>query len=219
MQQFFEAIKAGDTAKVASLLDASPELVDARDAAGVAAVAVAKYNRREDVVRLLESRGATLDVFTAAIVGRVERMRELLAADPAPANAFSPDGWTPLHLAAYFGQRDAAELLIRSGAVVNMRSNNSMSTMPLHAAAAGRHIELVRLLLEHDAPVNARQHGGWTPLHAAAQNGDIPMTELLIGAGAQVKSRADNNQTPLDLALIKGNQDMADVLGNFGAFD
>lgn len=219
MKQLFDAIKAGDTAAVAGLLDATPELVNAKDDAGLSAFTVAKYSRREEIAQLLERRGAQLDIFMAAMVGRPDRIHELLEADAKLVSAFSHDGWTALHLASFFGHDKCAELLIGNGAGVDTRSSNQMNNMPLHAAAAGRHIEVARLLLENGAPVNARQHGGWTPLHAAAQNGDTSMAELLIGAGADVKSRADNNQTPLDLALIKGNQDMADVLGNFGAFD
>ena len=60
-----------------------------------------------------------------------------------------------------------------------------MQNMPLHAAAAGKHADIVKLLIDHGASVNARQHGGWTALHAAAQNGDVAMAAILIAAGAR----------------------------------
>ena len=53
-------------------------------------------------------------------------------------NSFSADGWTPLHLAAFFGSR-MRHVLLNTGAKVNERSTNPMQNMPLHAAASGRH--------------------------------------------------------------------------------
>ena len=78
-------------------------------------------------------------------------------------SAVSSDGWTPLHLAAFFGKGDAARLLLNKGASVTARSTNQMANTPLHAAAAGKHAEIVKLLLDHGANANARQHGGWAP--------------------------------------------------------
>lgn len=217
MKQLFDAIKAGDTAAVASLLDAQPALVDAVDDAGLNAFAVATYHRKDEIAALLRARGARLNIHTAAMAGDVPSLRSFLAANISLASSFSPDGWTPLHLAAFFGHLDCARLLIEAGAPVNERGRNSLNNMPIHAATAGRKVDIVVLLLENGAGVNARQHGGWTALHGAAQNGDANIVHVLIGAGADVTARADNNQTPLDLAILKGNQEMVDILEHYGA--
>ncbi len=217
MKQLFEAIRAGDTAAVQALVDQNPELARATDESGVPALTLAVYHRKPEIVSLLENGGATADIFSAAMLGRPDLLREILAASPDSVNSFSPDGWTPLHLAAFFGQRECVELLLNAGAKLNERSSNAMQNMPLHAAAPGRHADIVRILLERGAWVNARQHGGWTALHAAAQNGDTALAELLIAAGADVKARADNNQNALDLALTKGHQQMVDMLEHYGA--
>jgi ankyrin repeat protein len=92
-----------------------------------------------------------------------------------------------------------------------------MENTPLHAAAAGKHAGIVKLLLDHGANANARQHGGWAPLHSAAQNGDLESARVLIDAGADVSVRADNNQKPLDLALTGGRQAMVEFLEANGA--
>lgn len=183
MKELFEAIRAGNSARVAELVAADP----------------------------------SLGIFAASIQGDAGRIENLLTANRSLVAAMSADGWTPLHLAAFFGKPDAARLLLNKGAQVNARSSNAMQNMPLHAAAAGKCAEIVKLLVDHGANVNARQHGGWTPLHAAAQNGDLEMAKALIAAGADVQTRADNNQTALDLALTGGKQAMVELLESNGA--
>ncbi len=216
MKQFFDAIKSGDVPQVTALLDQDPSLVNAQDN-GQPAIFTAKYHRQGEIAELLESRGAEIDVFSAAMLGRTEKLDELLKANRSLASMVSRDGWTALHLAAFFDAEPAARLLLNTGAPVNARSTNPMNNMPLHAAAASRNSGIVKLLLDHGASPNAQQHGGWTPLHAAAQNGDVLMASILIESGATVNVRADNNQSPLDLALTKGHQDMVEFLELKGA--
>jgi uncharacterized protein len=159
----------------------------------------------------------TLAIFAASIQGETSRIEELLAANRSLISSLSTDGWTPLHLAAFFGKKDAVRLLLNKGAEVNARSTNAMANTPLHAAAAGKDTETAKILLDHGANANARQHGGWTALHAAAQNGDVEMARALIAHGADVQARADNNQNALDLALTKAQQAMVDFLETNGA--
>ena len=86
-------------------------------------------------------RGPKLDVFEAAALRRLDPLERLLKRSPKRATAFSKDGFTALHLAAYFGRPEAARLLLERGADVHARSGNSrLPTVksPLHSAAAGR---------------------------------------------------------------------------------
>jgi uncharacterized protein len=175
--------------------------------------------RAGDLLRVgvLVEADPSLAIFAASILGDTAKIDELLGANRSLVSNLSSDGWTPLHLAAFFGKDDAARLLLNKGAIVDARSTNPMQNTPLHAAAAGRHAAIAKLLIEHGASVNARQHGGWTPLHAAAQNGDVELARALVAAGADVQTRAENNQTALDLALTKGQQAMVDYLESNGA--
>ena len=136
----------------------------------------------------LLARDPELDVFEAAAVGRVDRLRELLDADGSLANAWAGDGFQPLGLASFFGHVDAARLLVERGADVNSASRNDFKVMPLHSAAATgdpeARYELAKLLLEHGAEPNARQQDEFTPLMAADQHGDDRLRSLLVEYGA-----------------------------------
>jgi ankyrin repeat protein len=159
----------------------------------------------------------SLAIFAASMHGDAIQLEALLAGNRSLVSSISPDGWTPLHLAAFFGNDAAARVLLNKGASPAERSTNAMENLPLHAAAAGRHAAMVKLLIEHGSPVGARQNGGWTALHAAAQNGDVAMAEILVSAGADISTRAENNQCPMDLALTKGHQRMVEFLEAHGA--
>ena len=215
-QQLFDAIRAGDRDTVDALLTANDSLLAAKDPNGLSAYATAKYSGRNDIAALLIAKGVELDIFAACMAGAKDRVMALTDESPELIRSYSPDGWTPLHLACFFAQPDIAEALIARGADVRAQSHNPLQNAPLHAAAAGRNKDAVRILLEHGADVNARQHGGWTALHAASQNGDVEMMRLLIAGGADVHLRADNQQNAMDLALTKGHQAVVELLDEYG---
>ena len=211
--QMFDAIDAGDEARLAELLASEPGLAGERDDDGVSAALHARYRDNHDAVAQLLATDPELDVFDAAGLGRPDRLAELLAADPGLAVEFASDGFTPLHLASFFGWAEAARLLLERAAPPNAVSRNPMRVMPLHSAAAGGHDEVARLLVAAGADVNARQLNGYAPLHAAAQNGDTELTELLLAAGADPTARTDAGQTPADLATASGHSALASRLG------
>jgi ankyrin repeat protein len=152
------------------------------------------------------------EIASAAEAGYAERIREILQRDASAVNVPNTDGWTPLHLAAFYGRREAAQVLLDHGADVAAVSTNDMANQPLHAAAAGRHLELVELLLAHGADPNAQQHGGWTPLQAAAQHGDAAMTRVLLAHGADVEALSDDGRNAIDLATAAGHDEVVELL-------
>lgn len=158
------------------------------------------------------------EIVDAATVGDEMRLREMLEDDSTLANVYSPDGWTPLHLAAHFDHINAARWLLDAGADVHARSKNDLANQPLHAAAAGRaSVEMLKLLLDAGAEVNAREHGGFTPLQQCAENGGLAAIKLLLERGADPRARADDGQTALSFALAGGHDDVARLLREHGA--
>jgi uncharacterized protein len=208
----FDAIESGDVERVRVLVVADPGLASARGEDGVSALLQARYRFRLDMVAALLEAEPELDLFESAALGQTERLSELLTTDPERVGAWSPDGFTPLHLAAFFGHEGEARLLIEHGADVNAVARNPMAVQPLHSAAAADQSGIARALLDAGADPNARQEGGFVPLHAAAQNGDAEFAELLLERGADPAARTNDGRTAADFASESGHPELAERL-------
>jgi len=213
--EFFDAIRAGDMARVRGLLAAEPGLVNRRNERGHSPVLIAQYHRQRDVVGVLLDAGPELDLFDACAVGRTERVAELLDQDPSQVNAYSGDGFYPLGLAAFFGHPQTVRLLLERGADVAQVARNPMRVQALHAAVTGS-FDSVKLLVEAGAPVNAQQDKGWTPLHEAVNRGDVEMTRYLLGHGADPNLQNDEGTSAIGLAAERGNAAILKVLKGGG---
>lgn len=211
-QELHEAIRIGDEARVHALLDADPALVHGGGAAGMAPLLLAIYTKRPIMAKLLLSRGAHLDVYAAAAMGETEACRKFIQADDVLLEMASSDGWTPLHLACFFGHLQTVEMLLEIGADVKVRSANAMHNTPLHAAAASRNQDICALLLSNGADVNATQQAQYTALHSAAANGDLEIVRLLLAHEASPNSRSEKGETALDMAKQRGHTAVVDLL-------
>ncbi len=202
----FEAIEQGDAELARELVADDPVQAVARDSSGVSALMLARYRSQLEIVRALLDAAPEVDVFEASALGLVERLEGLLAEDPGRAKARSADDATALHFAAFFGQSEAARLLVEAGADVHAVSPTFGDVTPLHSAAAADSLEIVKLLVEHGADVNVRQQGGFTALHAAAQNGDDAMREYLLEHGADPDAATDDGRTAADFTAGRGSR-------------
>lgn len=173
---------------------------------------MAAYHHRGAIAALLIERGAQLSFFEAAALGQANLTRAWLEREPGLLNACSPDGFSALALASFFGHHEVVLDLLTRDAEVNSIANNNMRVMPLHAAVAGGHHAIAKALLAHGARVNAPQQHGWRPLHAAAQSGDTKMIELLMSHGADAGVQNDHGLTPLDVAKERGHIDAVRLL-------
>ncbi|HJW95125.1 MAG TPA: ankyrin repeat domain-containing protein [Thermoanaerobaculia bacterium] len=208
MDELLEAIRHGNAARVAEILDADPSLLDGPG------LLQALYRNRRDVAQLFLDRGHRLTYFEAAAFGDVARAGELLDADPSLLDAFGDDGFNALGLAIFFQHPEIARLLIDRGADVVAPARNAMKVAPVHAAATQGDREMMRLLLERGADPNARQQSDYTPLHSSAGRGDHETARLLVSKGADARAKAADGKTPADIARERGFNELAAWLDN-----
>lgn len=196
----FTALDARDAAAVRRLVDADPALAAARDPERLSAVRYAQYRGAGDLVEILLAAGPALDVWDAAAVGDIDRLRTVLDAQPGSVTTLSPDGMSPLGLAVFFNHPEAARFLLARGADLSQRAIPFGTPMPLHSAVAANHLLPVLVLLEHGADPNAEQTKGWRPLHSAAQHGNFAIVRALLDAGADPAAVTDDGRRPADVA-------------------
>jgi len=219
-EEFLKAVTQGEIEKVRAMLNTDPRLAQAKDSRGVSAILKAAYFGQKGIVEVLLASGLELSIFEAAATGQIERVRALIKKDALLTNAFSPDGFTPLGLAVFFGHREIVEALLAAGAEVNTPSRESMKVTPLHSAAAARQVEIARVLIAHGANVNAMQaDSGFTPLHEAALNGNLEFARLLLEHGADVNAKMKDGKTPLGFALEQNKSEMVAFLRERGAVE
>ena len=217
-QHFFDLIRRGKTAEIAETVEEQPTLVQSRDAQGISALMLAIYTQQPMIRDFLLTRLQDLDIFEAAAVGNCQRIHRLFAEDAMLARSVSSDGWTPLHLASAFSTAEAVTLLIEHGAHVHQLSHNPLRNQPLHACVALNHsVDVLRILIEAGANVNATQHGGYTPLLQAAAAGKKDLVILLLQHGARLDCLCDQGKSAIDYAKERGHTEIADTLASHAA--
>jgi ankyrin repeat protein len=218
MNALVEAVAAGDDARARELARTQPELRDRPGGDGLRPAMHALYRRSRALAEELLPAEDSLTVWEAAAFGRGERLHALLREDGARANALSPDGFTPLHLACFSGGADTARLLVRHGADIEAVSTHvQVKVRPLGTAAFSGDRECARVLLGAGADPNGRAAGGGTPLHTAAQNGDDELVRLLLDRGADPAAELADGRTPYDLARAADHDVCAAALRAAGA--
>ncbi|XP_078134776.1 ankyrin-1-like isoform X16 [Sander vitreus] len=113
-------------------------------------------------------------------------------------NRTTESGFTPLHIAAHYGNINVATLLLNRGAAVDFKARNDIT--PLHVASKRGNGNMVRLLLERGAKIDARTKDGLTPLHCGARSGHEQVVEMLLDRGAPILSKTKNGLSPLHMA-------------------
>lgn len=179
------------------LLDAGAD-INSADGGGMTALSMASEPGKEEIARLLLSRGARDDIFSAARRGDVEGLRKF------PAKSMNgldrTYGMTPLHFACWYGQIDAARYLLGIGA--SPEAGVWGTTALMTACEYGR-IDIIRLLLEKKAKVNARTVQNETALYTTVVSGldrtvKITVLTLLLEHGADPAIRPKNNLSPIE---------------------
>lgn len=192
------AIEAGDEAAARALVDTDPSVVLTEFEGGSIVRRAARAGFCALVAHIVDlDLGLTLG--DAATAGDAVRVQHLVDERPDAVRDVADDGYTGLHLAAYYGHVKVAELLLNRGAEVDAVSANAFAMQPLHAAASQGHRVVVHLLLDHGADIDAPMAGGYRPLHSAADGGHPEVVQLLLDRGADPNGRTDTGQLAVDV--------------------
>ena len=217
-----KAARAGDIERVKTLLKADPRLLVARDPMGNTALIIAMNSGHEALADLLCDAGVDPGLHEAAAIGDSDRVRAALERDASLLDTDSPEGFTPLALAAHFGHLEVMRLLIDRGADVNRVATHRIGVTPLHAALFGRQVDAALLLIARGADVTLARGGsgwkraGWTALHYAAGMGFSTLVQPLLDRGADPTRADEEGKTPLDVAIEANHADIVDVLRSRG---
>jgi len=177
-----------------------------------------------EVAEFLISRGADVNAkdarnFTPLMGARGLPVIELLISKGADISAQEGlQGSTKLHDACSSGDIAVATFLLDKGADIHAR--NRMGATPLWVAAVYDQKEIVELLLEREANINALdRRRQCTPLWIAVRNGNKDTVELLIRKGANIHTSDNEGRTPLAIAKQRGHTEIVELLKKHGAIE
>jgi len=128
---------------------------------------------------------------------------DLLLRAGLDVNQIGENGWTPLMVASFNGNEEAALLLIQAGASLRVRDKNGYA--PIHWAAMNGFVKVVNVLLVKGAAVNVRNNFGWTALLHAASRGHVAVVDLLLLSRADTNIPDEEGWTPLHKAVANGH--------------
>jgi len=143
------------------------------------------------------------------------RILEKLIRAGMDVNHIGDGGWTPLMVAAFNGQEQAALMLIEAGATVNARDKSGYS--PLHWAAMNGYVQAAAVLMRKGALVNLQNNFGWTPLLHAAGRGHHLVVKALLENDAHPDLTEKEGWTPLHKAAVNGHVKAVEALLDAGA--
>ncbi len=217
-QDLVAAVKANDAATVRAILARDPFVARTATPNGTVVLTAKYYGADAALEALLEHTAEDrLNLYEASALGRAGRLKTILGQSRTRVDEPNAEGFTPLGLAAFFGNADAVRVLLDHGAAVDRSDRSRFANTALDAAAAANHADVVRILLAAGAPVNVRDSVRATPLHKAAQHGNAEVVRMLLEKGADVTAVGDDGATPLAYALAKDHGDVAALLRAHGA--
>ncbi len=211
MEKLFDSIDKTDIPALQLLLQENPDYLAQTNSTSITPLLYGLYMGKPEVAKIIYATGYSFTLHECVAMNDIDRVKKLIDENPSSVNSSSPDGWTALHLAAFFGHREMVKLLLDKGASIDTpsKSKASYGNSPLQAAVAMGRNEIVELLLERGANVNfIQQPGGFTPLHIAASRNDLKIVQLLVDSGANDHAITDDGKKPLDIAKERNNTEI-----------
>jgi ankyrin repeat protein len=153
--------------------------------------------------------GSSDDFFKAIAQDHPADIKALLAQD-FDVNTLNANGESALMLAAIKGHTALAEALIKKGADIN-----KTGWTPLHYAASAAKLDIISLLLENSAYIDAESPNGTTPLMMATMYGTPAAVALLLKEGADPKLKNLQGLTALEFAQRGKQPDSVDAIAAF----
>lgn len=213
-KELFALAEADDAEGLSAALAGAPETWRLRNESGESLYLFSVFRGRTKCAELLKRRGG-FSLHEAALAGDLARVEELAKAAPSIVDLLSPDGWTALHLSAFFGQDAVTLRLLELGASARIQSRAMEQNLPLHAACAGRRAgrKALEALIAATGDPDALQKQGYTALMIAGVDGAGEAVEALLAAGADRTKKTPDGKTPADLARERGHVELAKRLG------
>jgi len=209
--EIHDAAGFGDLEKVKAYLLQDPKQINTADANGRTVLDCAILSGKKALVEFLLEKGATENIFAAAATGHADKVSEFLKQDPKLISAKDSSGKTPLHWAAFYGQKNVVELLLAQKADVNALDGYGFT--PLHWAAEYDRSDVVEVLLNNKADFNIKvANYGWTPLRLAVIHDHIATADVLMKRGSDPNVKDDENIPLLHQAVLSGKKDMVELL-------
>lgn len=207
-----EYIETGNHQDLDLLLSRNPELVKQNTSHDISPLLLACYYQKTQIVQVILKYINSITIHEASAAGLTEQVQYMIEQKPEVINELSSHGFYPLGIAAHFGMEDIVRILLRHHANPNAASQNGYQVFPLHAALAGQHDMIAKMLIEAGANVNVLQQSRISPLHLAAQQGNVELIILLLENGADISIRSDMGLTASEMAREKGFLELAEIL-------
>jgi ankyrin repeat protein len=198
----------GNIEKIRTILNETPELLNQTDRYGNTPLHLAAYKGHGALVKFLISKEVNVNkennfggtaLLLASYAGQAEIVKMLLSSGTDANSSIRSTEDQVLQIASLEGYRDYSHMYNAQGGIINLRVHFIATS--LQASAVKCHREIVEILIENGADVNASPTGH-TALHSAAVNGHKELVELLIAHGAEVDARNQMGHTPLCSALF-----------------
>lgn len=215
MEDLFEYITQGNLESLKRSIRERPGSLGVTNSESMTPLLFSMYLGKTEAARAMYETPFAFTVHEKAVMNDLEGVTRMLNADTTLLDSYSQDGWTALHLAAFFGHKGIVQVLLTKGAQIDnpSRSKASFGNSPLQAAIAMGQSEIVRLLLDHGANPNfVQQPSLLTPLHIAASRKDIDIVRLLLERGASREVASADGKKPADIADERQNPEIAKFL-------